>query len=78
LHPLDLKSAALAKHPQHVVLIHFSIALDLTGVMFEFVAQWTRNRTLAAVAYYNLLIAAISCVPVMATGLTAWRWQLEG
>ena len=45
MHPLDLKSAALAKHPQHVVLIHFSIALDLTGVMFDFVAQWTRNCT---------------------------------
>jgi len=39
---------------------------------------WTKNRTIAAVAYYNLVIAAISCVPVMATGLMAWRWQLEG
>ena len=29
-------------------------------------------------AYYNLLVAAISCVPVIATGLLAWRWQLEG
>ena len=29
-------------------------------------------------AYYNLLIAAILCVPVIATGLMAWRWQLEG
>jgi uncharacterized membrane protein len=78
LHPFDLKSAVLAKHAQHVVLIHFPIALYLTSVMFDFIAQWTRNRTLAAVAYYNLLIAAISCVPVMATGLVAWRWQLEG
>lgn len=78
MHPFDLKSAALAKHAQHVVLIHFPIALYLTSVMFDFVAQWTRNRTLAAVAYYNLLIAAISCVPAMATGLMAWRWQVEG
>ncbi len=29
-------------------------------------------------AYYNLLVAAISTVPVVATGLLAWRWQLEG
>ena len=78
MHPFDLKSAVLAKHAQHVVLIHFPIALYLTSVMFDFIAQWTRNRTLAAVAYYNLLIAAIACVPVMATGLVAWRWQLEG
>lgn len=33
---------------------------------------------MAAVAYYNLLIAALSCLPVVATGLLAWRWQLEG
>jgi uncharacterized membrane protein len=78
LHPFDLKSALLAKHAQHVVLIHFPIALFLTSVMFDFVAQWTRNRMMAAVAYYNLLIAAISCLPVVATGLLAWRWQLEG
>jgi uncharacterized membrane protein len=78
LHPFDLKSAVLAKHAQHVVLIHFPIALYLTSVMFDFIAQWTKNRTIAAVAYYNLLIAAISCAPVIATGLMAWRWQLEG
>ncbi len=78
MHPFDIKSALLAKHAQHVVLIHFPIALFLTSVMFDFIAQWTKNRTLAAVAYYNLLVAAISCVPVIATGLLAWRWQLEG
>jgi len=78
MHPFDLKSAVFAKHAQHVVLIHFPIALYLTSVMFDFSAQWTKNRTIAAVAYYNLVIAAISCVPVMATGLIAWRWQLQG
>jgi uncharacterized membrane protein len=78
VHPFDLKSALLARHAQHVVLVHFPIALFLTSVMFDFIAQWTRNRTMAAVAYYNLIVAAISCLPVMATGLLAWRWQLEG
>ncbi len=78
MHPFDIKSALLAKHAQHVVLIHFPIALFLTSVMFDFIAQWTKNRTLAAVAYYNLVVAAVSCVPVIATGLLAWRWQLEG
>jgi len=78
LHPFDIRSALTAKHAQHVVLIHFPIALFLTSVMFDFIAQWTRNRTMAAVAYYNLLVAAIACLPVMATGLLAWRLQLEG
>ncbi len=78
MNPFDLRSVLLAKHAQHVVLIHFPIALFLTSVMFDFIANWTKNRTMAAVAYYNLLVAAISCLPVMATGLLAWRWQLEG
>ncbi|HET9306798.1 MAG TPA: DUF2231 domain-containing protein, partial [Candidatus Sulfotelmatobacter sp.] len=28
--------------------------------------------------YYNLLAAAVSTVPVIATGLLAWQFQLEG
>ena len=78
MNPFDLKSALLARHAQHVVLIHFPIALFLVSVAFDFVAQWKRNAALATAAYYNLTIAAISTVPVMATGLMAWRWQLEG
>jgi uncharacterized membrane protein len=76
--PFDLKTAILAKHAQHVVLIHFPIALFLAAVAFDYVAQWTKNRTLAAAAYFNLLLAAISTVPVVATGLAAWQWALEG
>jgi hypothetical protein len=33
---------------------------------------------LATAAYYNLLVAAISTVPVLATGLLAWQFQLDG
>ena len=78
MNPFDLKSALLAKHAQHVVLIHFPIALFLTGVGFDFAARWTRKATLAAAAYYNLVGAAISVLPVLATGILAWQWQLEG
>ena len=78
MNPFDLKSVVLAKHAQHVVLIHFPIAAFLVSVLFDFIAHWTRKPALAAVAYYNLLVAAIASVPVVATGLLAWRWQLEG
>lgn len=78
MNPFDIRSVLLAKHAQHVVLVHFPIALFLMGVAFDFVAQWTRSTTLAAVAYYNLLVAAVSTLPVVATGIMAWRWQLEG
>jgi uncharacterized membrane protein len=78
MNPFDLKSALLAKHAQHVVLIHFPIALFIAGVGFDFAARWTRRAALAAAAYYNLIGAAISVLPVLATGMLAWRWQLEG
>jgi uncharacterized membrane protein len=78
VNPFDLKAALLAKHAQHVVLIHFPVALFITGVAFDLVAHWTKRRSLADAAYYNLLVAALSTVPVLVTGILAWQFQLEG
>jgi uncharacterized membrane protein len=78
VNPFDLKTVVLAKHAQHVVLIHFPIALFMVAVAFDFLAQWAKCRTLAAAAYFNLLLAAGFTVPVVATGLAAWQWALEG
>ena len=78
VNPFDIKTLLLARHAQHVVLIHFPIALFIVAVVFDYVAQRTKNRSLAAAAYFNLLFAAISTVPVVATGLAAWQWALEG
>jgi uncharacterized membrane protein len=78
VNPFDIKTVLLAKHAQHVVLIHFPIALFTAAVAFDYLALWTKNRMLTAVAYFNLLLAAVSTVPVVATGLAAWQWALEG
>jgi uncharacterized membrane protein len=78
MHPFDIKAAIFAKHAQHVVLIHFPIALFIAGVVFDFLSQSTKRRALAEVAYYNLLGAAITVLPVLATGFLAWQIQLEG
>ncbi len=74
----DLKTALLAKHAQHVVLIHFPIALFLAAVAFDLIARWTKRPGLADSAYYNLLVAAVSTLPVLVTGILAWQFQLEG
>lgn len=78
LNPFDPKTVLLAKHAQHVVLIHFPIALFIVGVTFDLLAQWSKRRGLDDAAYYNLLVAAISTVPVVATGILAWQFALEG
>jgi uncharacterized membrane protein len=76
--PFDIRTVLLASHAQHVVLIHFPIALFIMAVAFDYLAQWTNNRALAAAAYFNLMVAAVSTVPVVVTGLVAWQWALEG
>jgi uncharacterized membrane protein len=47
-------------------------------VAFDLTAQWTKLRGLTEAAYYNLLAAAISTFLVLATGIVAWQFQLEG
>jgi uncharacterized membrane protein len=78
VNPFDLKAALLAKHAQHIVLIHFPIALFLAAVSFDFLARLARKPAFAVVAYYNLIVAAFMTVPVLATGILAWRLQLHG
>jgi uncharacterized membrane protein len=78
VNPFDLKAALLAKHAQHVVVIHFPIALFMASAVFDLLARWCRDRALTGAAYYNLLGAAVAALPAVATGLIAWQWLLEG
>lgn len=75
--PFSLKTILLAKHAQHVVLIHFPIALFLAGTAFDVGAHWTGNRGTAAAARYNLIAAAIATPAVLVTGFLAWYWALD-
>ena len=78
MNAFSLKSLFLARHAQHVVLIHFPIALFIIGVLFDLLARFTRRETFRIAALYNIVTAAIVVVPVVITGLLAWQWQLEG
>ena len=75
--PFDWRSVLLARHAQHVVLIHFPIAMFIVGVVFDLLAYRSRRYEFAAVAYYNLSVAAIFSLPAVLTGLIAWQWLLE-
>jgi uncharacterized membrane protein len=78
VNPFDLKNTLLARHAQHVVLVHFPIALFIVGVAFDLAALWKNRRTFADAAYFNLSVAAIFTIPVVATGILAWQFALEG
>jgi uncharacterized membrane protein len=78
VNPFDIGTVVHAKHAQHIVLIHFPIALCIAAVAFDYVAAWRKTPTLATAAYFNLVVAAASTVPVVASGVFAWQWALEG
>src|SRR5438445_3985136 len=78
VNPFDLRSSLLAKHAQHVVLIHFPIALFITGVAFDLLSRGKRDSQLAGAAYLNLSIAAATVIPAVLTGLLAWQFALDG
>ena len=76
--PFDPRSALFAKHAQHVVLIHFPIALFLVAVTLDILALRLRKEAWQEVVYCNLTIAALFTIPALLTGVAAWQWQLEG
>lgn len=78
MNPLDWRAMVLEKHAQHVVLIHFPIGVFITAVGLDVLGHWSRNKSLLQAAYYNFTVAAAFTLPVIATGLAAWQWQLEG
>jgi len=78
VNPFDLRTVLLARHAQHVVLIHFPIALYLAGVALDLAGSWSDQGKFGDAAYYNFTLAAIFALPAVATGLLAWQWQLEG
>jgi uncharacterized membrane protein len=78
MNPFDLRAALLSRHAQHVVIIHFPIALFLSSFAFDLLALWKGSRSLARAAYYNLIAAAISAPAAVFSGLLAWQLQLEG
>ena len=77
MRPFNSQEALLPKHAQHVVLVHFPITLFIIGVAFDFLARWRKQLNLAAAPYCNIFVAALSTLPVMATGLLAWQFQFE-
>jgi len=78
MNPFDLRTILLARHAQHVVLIHFPIALFISGVVFDLLSRGKRVSQLASAAYLNLSVAAVTVIPTVATGVLAWQFALEG
>lgn len=78
VNPFSLRTILLEKHAQHVVFIHFPIALFICGVLFDLLSGGKRDSQLAGAAYLNLSAAAAFLLPTVATGVLAWQVAFEG
>jgi uncharacterized membrane protein len=78
VNPFDPRTMLFAKHAQHVVLIHFPVALFISGVAFDLISRGNRSSQWASAAYLNLSAAAVTVFPAIATGLLAWQFVLDG
>lgn len=83
INPFDLRTILLEKHAQHVVFIHFPIAMFISGVLFDFLSRGKCGSQLAGAAYLNLSVAAVFLLPTVVTGVLAWQFaygeaRLEG
>lgn len=78
VNPFDLRAILLEKHAQHVVFIHFPIALFITGFSFDLLSRGKRDSQLAGAAYLNLSVAAAFVIPTVATGVLAWQFAYAG
>src|SRR5262249_11565241 len=78
VNPFDLRTIFLPKHAQHIVLIHFPIALFAIGVLFDLLSRGSRNSRLATGAHVHLSVAALGMVPTYVTGVLALQLVLEG
>jgi uncharacterized membrane protein len=76
--PLNPTTILFARHAQHVVLVHFPIALFIAGAVLDLLSRGKRDSQFAAAAYINLTGAALAVLPTIVTGLLAWRFALEG
>jgi uncharacterized membrane protein len=78
MNPFDLKSVLLAKHAQHVAMVHFPIALIFVSVAFDLLSLRKQDLALLRAAYYTVIAAAIAAVPTVASGILAWQLQFHG
>lgn len=75
---LNPRAILLARHAQHIVLIHFPIALFMTGTVLDLLSRGKRSSQFATAAYLNLTGASMTVLPTLVTGLLAWHFALEG
>ncbi len=56
-------------HPIHPRVIHFPIALSYLGVLVVLLAWFRRDSIFERIAFYTLIVMALSTIPAALTGM---------
>ena len=75
---LDFDALQMRLHPAASRVARLARETPSSFVAFDLLAIWKRNPVLGKAACYNLIGAALTAPVAIASGLTAWQWQLEG
>jgi uncharacterized membrane protein len=78
VNPLNWRTILLERHAQHVVFIHFPVALFITGVVFDLLSGGKRDSHLGSAAYLNFSVATAFLPPTVVSGVLAWQFALGG
>ena len=76
--PFDIKGIILAKHAQHPIIVHFPIGLFIASLLFDIIARFKKSTALNMAAYYNVVMAAVTGLLSVITGIICWQWKLRG
>jgi len=70
--PFALQTLLFPKHAQHLVLVHFPIALLVISLVFDLLGYIKKDPMLTTAAYYDLIVAGLAAPLTVLTGILAW------
>ena len=65
-------------HPLHPMMTHVPMGMIIGMVTFSFIGLIWKNSNLGQTAYHCSVLAFLSIIPVIGTGLLDWLHRLEG
>jgi uncharacterized membrane protein len=71
-------TAMVDLHPWHALIVHFPIALATVGLFAILLALWRRSELFENIAFFNVILVAISTAFAGLTGLRDHIVRFEG
>lgn len=69
--PTKKSEGMIPKNAFHPAIVHFPIALFMAGLLLDALGVITKHKTMLLAGWYNLMLAALSCVGAIGSGLLA-------